>query len=86
MLDVKCNYKGKFKKDNLYCEGCLNKDEEETQEHIFSCPSLSSGELITQGIKYNDLFSENVNKQKTICEILRARIKKRNELMNKRKC
>ena len=44
MLDIKANYKGKYRKNNLYCESCLKKDIEETQEHIYTCESLSTGE------------------------------------------
>ena len=69
----------------MFCEGCLDKEVEETQEHIFSCSSLSSGDVVTQEIKYSNLFTENVFLQSQICEILKERISRRNNLINLRK-
>ena len=82
MLDIKANFRGKYK--NLYCEGCLDKNIEETQEHIFTCKALSTGEIAASKISYEDLLSQNIMKQITISEILKKRLNRRTELMNSR--
>ena len=83
MLDLKANYKGNYKSSNIHCEGCLNKNVVETQEHIFVCNSLS-GEIAVCNTSYDDLLGHNVMEQKRVSEILRKRLSKRKEKMDNR--
>ena len=57
MVDVKCNYPSMYKSDLSLCD----RNFIENQEHVIVCPSLqvqSSTE-----IQYNDIFSEETEKQ-----------------------
>ena len=84
MLDLKANFKGKYSQENLYCEGCLQSDTHETQEHIFRCDKLSSGEVVVDTQTYEDLLGDDVLKQIKISEILKSRLQKRSQIINKR--
>ena len=70
----------KFHKD-LKCvvNGC---PEIETQRHIFYCMFLSSSkEVIPKDISYDDLFSDELQKQQQVMSIMRERVKRRNKYM-----
>ena len=68
MLDIHCNFK-KGKSD-LLCRKCLL--DNETQEHLLSCPALSDNSILTSSNvpKYDDLFSQSIDKIETISKIL----------------
>ena len=69
MLDVKCNYRGKY--SDVLCPCC--KLEEDTQQHLLVCSSLSmDGVVAGSPPNYNDLFCENLSKQVQISSILKA--------------
>ena len=59
MVDVKCNYTNMYKSD-LSCSLC-DTNSVENQEHILICPSLQVQS--STKIQYNDLFSEDIEKQ-----------------------
>jgi hypothetical protein len=79
MLDLKCNYRGKYSEVNCPC--C--KLEEDTQQHLLSCRSLhTDGTLIGSLPDYNDLFSENLSKQVQLSSIMKKQYEKRKRLTN----
>ena len=59
MVDVKCNYPSMYKSD-LSCSLC-DTNSLENQEHILVCPSLKVQS--STKIQYNDIFSEETDKQ-----------------------
>ena len=59
MLKVKHNFKNDFNKQNLHCEQC-NNGSPDTQEHITMCSGLQH----SKNLKYDDLFSPNIQKVK----------------------
>ena len=74
MIDVKCNFKAG--KTDLNCRKCLK--EEENQEHLLSCASLADNSVVSSSSDtpiYQDLFSDNKHKIKTIGQILHAKFK-----------
>ena len=78
MLNVKANYKNRYLKTDINCPmGCPILD---SQEHVLFCTKIESCCLIMEKNepKYQDLFSENSSKQKTIAKLLRGRLEKRN--------
>ena len=66
--DCKMNFKQKFTHTNLLCSscGCQNED----QPHLLACKTikehLKSKNITIYEMKYEDIFSENVRKQKEI--------------------
>ena len=69
MLNVKCNYRGKY--SDVLCPCC--KLEEDTQQHLLVCSSLSMDGVVAGSLPdYNDLFCENLSKQVQISSILKA--------------
>ena len=63
ILDVKTNYKSKFK-NNLQCRLCSAP--EESQPHLMECSEILSEEKIKTALntyKYSDIFSENLETQ-----------------------
>ena len=83
MLDLRGNFKNNFKNDN-FCQGCLNRSEPETQMHTYYCNSLSSSEIQTSNVQYDDLFSQDSEKQLIVSQSLKKRIEKRNQLIKSR--
>ena len=64
MVDVKCNFRGKYY--DLNCRFKCN--EEETQQHMFNCSViLNKLELSSASAEYNDLF-RSVKHQKRAIE------------------
>ena len=61
MLDLRGNFKQKYRKNDWNCElGCKK---EETQEHLFICEKLSDSAVsIQQVAEYDDLFSNQLGK------------------------
>ena len=82
MLDIKCNYRGKY--SDVICPSC--KQEDDTQQHLLVCSSLNIDVVVAGSLPdYNDLFSENLSKQVQLSSILKAcydeRIKLKNDEM-----
>ena len=75
MIDVKCNFKNKFKKEDRKCPfGC---DLEDSQEHLLLCPNLQEREICEEIIEYDDLFSPIIKKQLTVAMQLEKRLLRR---------
>ena len=67
MLNVKCNFK--FGKADLKCRfGC---DKDETQDHLYDCPAIN--DVIRSSYSYNDLFSNDPAKVKSVTKVLMER-------------
>ena len=72
MLNVKCNFK--FGKVNLKCRfGC---DKDETQNHWYDCPAIN--DVIRSSYSYNDLFSNDPIKVKSVTKVLMERLESQN--------
>ena len=71
-IPVKCNFK--FGQSDLKCRQCYNEDE--TQEHIMTCPALEDNTISpTNTPDYNELFSDDVKKITIIARILKSKFK-----------
>ena len=66
MIEVKCNYKNKFK-SNLICEMC--KKEEDTTEHLLRCEAHPLNGMLNE----KDIEKRNIRVPKVIEEILEIR-------------
>ena len=81
MLNVKANFKEKYKKNNqsdddsIKCELCMKHIDD--QESILECASLN----ITESIKYTDLFSDDTSIAVKSTRIFRKIWRQREELM-----
>ena len=73
MINVRGNFKNQFGPEGNFCQGCLDKNQIESQMHIYQCISLSSSELVESHAshRYDDLFSEDIEKQLTVSKILK---------------
>ena len=64
--ECKANFKQKYIQTNLLCILC--KAEYEDQQHILKCKVLlneyKTDEVASENVKYDDIFSDNVKKQK----------------------
>ena len=83
MYNVKNNFRNNYKHSNILCPLC-NK-EEDTQEHLFMCQAIfESCELLqsqeSQTIKYEDIFSHDVNVLLKTAHLLKALVKTRADL------
>jgi hypothetical protein len=76
MLDLRGNFKQKYRKNDWNCElGCMK---EETQEHLLTCEQLSDSAVSIQQVpKYGDLFSNQLGRQLKVASILRDRFVRR---------
>ena len=85
MINIRGNFKNQFGPEGNYCQGCLDKNEPESQMHIFQCISLGSSEIIGNNPpNYDDLFFDDVGKQVAVSKILKKRIEVREKLINSR--
>ena len=82
MIQVKCNYPSMFK-DDLLCRLC-DSNSDESQEHIFSCPSLATLSNM-DNVKYMDIFNENLDKQITAVKHWNILLKNRTIKMEEKK-
>ena len=80
LIDVKANYRTKFKED-MTCRLC--QVDEESQSHLFSCIEILSDKSVKdaiEGYTYNNTFSDNPKTQEQIIDIwhkiLKIRINK----------
>ena len=85
-IDVKSNFKSKYKFNNILNLQCrmINCFEIEDQEHILKCKVIISNLSKTSPLKninYNDLFS-NTTKQKRIVEAYIALLDQRESMLN----
>ena len=75
MLDLKINYKQMYKNEDLMCPlKCIHLD---TQKHLLVCPKIESSLVSTSDAPvYEDLFSEEVNKVKSLANILEEKFRR----------
>ena len=77
MLDVRANFSGMYK-NNLTCQVCFSHTD--NQESILSCSALQNSNKL---LKYNDLFSENLDVVLPILKQFRKLWRKRETLLKK---
>ena len=83
MLDVKCNYKGKYIHSNILCPVC--KKEEDTQAHILECADLNvENQIVTETIDYDKLFSDKLNDKISVAKVIKERFKRRKDNLKKK--
>ena len=80
MIQVKCNYTSMYR-DNMSCRLC-DTNSDESQEHIFSCPSLATISNVNN-VKYMD--DQNLDKQITAVKHWNVLLKNRTIKMNETK-
>ena len=83
-IDVKRNYKNKFK-FNMQCRLCDDDKDIESEEHYLTCIKIlqnidNKNELL--GVKYEHIFSEDLEKQISITKIFDKIFKIRTKLLN----
>merc|ERR1711872_297249 len=65
------NFKNRFKIEDLLCNLC--KSENQDQKHLLQCSvvnrKLKSSHVTKQKIEYEDIYSDNVNKQKEVTSL-----------------
>ena len=79
LIDVKANFKTKFK-DDLTCRLC--KTDEESQPHLFSCVEILSDKTVKDAMEdhtYNDSFSNNIKIQERMINIWHKILKIRSQ-------
>ena len=77
MLDVKENFRNRYEGAGTTCAlGC---DEPDYQEHLISCNKIETDYLVLENDQpnYQNLFSDEIEKQSKIAIILQERYKKR---------
>ena len=82
ILDVRQNYKNKHNGD-LLCQVCGDLSSSDDQEHLLFCSKLTDSLLVQGSLKYDDLFSPDVQKQVKIAKIMEENFTKRKEILKK---
>ena len=77
-VPVKRNYSNKYK-PNLFCNLCENQNEEESEMHILRCEALNEEPINDED--YEDIYSDNLEKQQRITQIFQNILKKRRILL-----
>jgi hypothetical protein len=80
MVEVKCNYKGKYK-GNLTCPMC--KIENDTTEHLFDCKKLKEVIRCDRKIDSEDIKNDNISKLTELEEYAEKAMKIRDIYMSK---
>ena len=84
MLFVRANYPNM--QNEKFCPLCTTELEKvlDTQEHLLDCKiiNLNCTDIIQSDIKYEELFSDNVNKQAEVSLILENRFAMRKKLIS----
>ena len=79
---VKCNFPGMFKDTKCVSDQCLEKD---STRHVFYCKYLEEKKLqyISKGnIHFEEIYSEDIEKQLAIKNIFMQKYKTRNRLLS----
>ena len=81
MLFVRANYPNM--QNDKFCPLCTLEKVLDTQEHLLYCKiiDLNCTEIIQSDIKYEELFSDNMNKQAEVSLILENRFAMRKKLI-----
>ena len=85
MLDVKENFRNRYSNERAQTTCALGCTEPDTQQHLLFCKILDNHNMIEKNEqpKYQDLFSENSQKQLVVAVILQNRfMKRRNMIQN----
>ena len=83
MMETKDNYQNQFQ--DALCPLCDDGCTLDSQEHVMTCPAIVHQCLVTENLKYENLFSDDVNKQLKISSILFENFKKRKQTLRKKK-
>ena len=69
MFDVKGNFRNKYTSSSLECplDGCSEID---TQPHLFECTAMRNASSIPAHVKYEDIFSKDLDKLLDVGTIL----------------
>ena len=73
MLSIKANFKNKHK-NNISCSICNDKNSEESEIHLLSCPSLVNHPKLKNEInkvKYSDVFSDLTKQQQQAVKVFK---------------
>ena len=86
MINVRGNFKYQFNSESLFCRACMRIDDIESQVHIYSCPSLSSSEIISNDDEqeYQDLFCDDLEKQLRVSAVLKKRRQRLEQIISER--
>ena len=83
-INCKSNFKYMCKENNMQCTLCQK--HEDDQKHILECPNvkaiLRSTEILSENILYEDIYSDNVIKQKAITVLFSNCLQIREKLRN----
>ena len=77
-VDVKGNFRTKHNND-VKCSFC---SEDEYQEHLITCVKIGNNEVLYDGIKYSDIFGDDVGKNTKIAAVYNNLLEKRKSLMD----
>ena len=82
-IDCKDNYKNMYKQDDLLCSLCRMQNCD--QKHILECKVLldifKTEEMSNHNIVYEDIFHEDVSKQKAVTALFKALIELRSKML-----
>ena len=83
MFDVKTNYRNKYQY-NMQCRLCDDKSEEESEKHLLKCSKIvqQCTNFDISNAKYEDIFSDDIDKQISIAKIYTFALKTRAKLLN----
>ena len=85
-IDCKANFKQKYTNNNLLCSLCNLGYED--QPHILHCKEklkiFETNEISQSNVKYEDLFSNNVHKQKVVTALYTQLLNIRDFLLKQR--
>ena len=83
MLETKDNYQNQFQDD--HCPLCDDGITLDSQEHVMLCPAIVHQSLVTDSLKYENLFCNDVMKQLQVSSIIIQNFKKRKQKLRKKK-
>ena len=83
MLETKDNYQNQF--EDALCPLCDDEFTLDSQEHVMTCPAIVHQCLVTENLNYENIFSDDVNKQLKISSIIFEHFKKRKQMLRKKK-
>ena len=84
-IDVKRNYKNKYRNSNLFCTLCDDKLVE-SESHLLECTSTYEMLGNIGDAKYEDIFSSEISRQEKITKIFEKVLKLRQNLSMEGKC
>ena len=87
MTETKINMKGKHKE--YMCDACESENiqNEDSQEHIYTCHVLMRGNDMTHDEipRYSIIFTEDTNKMKLVQKVFMTQMKSRDKIINSKK-